>query len=52
LGVDSPAVAYLAYYVKTRDKVPPISLECVMKAVGLLEGMGRERLEPRKKNNE
>jgi hypothetical protein len=52
LGVDTPAEAYLANYVETRDKVPSISLECVMKATGLVENMGRERLKPRKKNNE
>ncbi len=51
-GIESPSEAYLASYVNNRDKVPPISLECVMKAAGLLETMGRERLKPRKKNNE
>ena len=51
-GIESPSEAYLASYGNNRDKVPPISLECVMKAAGLLEAMGRERLKPRKKNNE
>jgi hypothetical protein len=27
---------------------PAISLDCVLKAAGLIEQMGRERLEPRK----
>jgi hypothetical protein len=52
VDIESPSEAYLAGYVNNRDKVPPISLECVMKAAGLLEAMGRERLKPRKKNNE
>jgi hypothetical protein len=29
-------------------ETPPISLEAVMKAAGLIEKMGRERLKPRK----
>jgi hypothetical protein len=52
LGVDSPAEAYIANYVETRDKVPSISFECVMKATGLVENMGRERLKPRKEPQE
>ncbi|MBW1999912.1 MAG: hypothetical protein JRJ29_18370 [Deltaproteobacteria bacterium] len=49
LGIDNPSVEYLANYVKTREDVPSISLECVMKAAGLIESMGCGRLKPRKK---
>jgi IrrE N-terminal-like domain len=50
LGIDNPSEKYLAgYLVKNKDKdVPPISLECVMAASGLIERMGRVRLKPRK----
>jgi hypothetical protein len=50
LGIDNPSHEYLAGYVdNNKDKdVPPISLECVMAASGLIEKMGRERLKPRK----
>jgi hypothetical protein len=52
LGVNSPAEVYLANYVEARDKVPSISLECVMKATGLIEDMGSKRLKPRKEPKE
>jgi hypothetical protein len=48
LGIDNPSDEYLAGYVKAHDETPPISFECVMKAAGLIEQMGRERLKPRK----
>ena len=48
IGIDSPSATYLSGYVKGNDKVPPISLECVMKAAGLIEQMGRKRQKPRK----
>lgn len=48
LGIDNPAAKYLAGYVRGFEKTPPISLDCVMKAAGLIEQMGRERLKPRK----
>lgn len=48
LGISNPSDEYLAGYVKPGQDVPPISLECVMKAAGLIEQMGRERLKPRK----
>jgi len=52
LGIASPSAEYLANYVKTREDLPQISLECVMKTAGLIESMGRGRLKPRKKNGQ
>lgn len=48
LGVNTPSEQYLAGYVDSAEKVPPISLECVMKAAGLIETMSRQRMEARK----
>lgn len=48
LGIDNPSEEYLAGFVKNYSDVPPISLEAVMKASGLIEKMGRTRLKPRK----
>ena len=47
-GIDNPSDEYLANYVKEHAETPAISLDCVMKAAGLIEKMGRERLKPRK----
>lgn len=48
LGIDNPSDEYLAGFMKVNEETPPISLECVMKAAGLIEQMGRQRLMPRK----
>jgi hypothetical protein len=48
IGIDNPSDQYLAGYLSEKSEVPPISLECVMAASGLIEKMGRERLKPRK----
>lgn len=48
LGIDNPSDEYLAAYLRANKETPPISLEAVMKAAGLLEKMGRELLRPRK----
>lgn len=48
LGIDNPSDEYLAGYMNANKETPPISLEAVMKAAGLIERMGRERLKPRK----
>jgi len=48
LGIVSPSAQYLAEYVKGHEETPPISLDRVMVAAGLIERMGRERLKPRK----
>lgn len=48
LGIDNPSAEYLSDYVKSNEETPSISLDCVMKAAGLVEQMGRERLKLRK----
>jgi len=48
LGIKNPSEEYLAGYMGKNQEVPNISLECVMKAAGLIEQMGRQRLKPRK----
>lgn len=48
LGIDNPSDEYLSGYVGKNEETPAISLECVMRAAGLVEQMGRERLKPRK----
>jgi len=47
LGIDNPSEQYLAGYVSQEEQVPSISLECVMKAVRLIESMSRNKLKPR-----
>lgn len=49
IGIDSPSDEYLAGYLKENAETPTMSLDCVLKASGLIEQMGRERLKPRKK---
>ena len=48
LGVDSPSAEYLAGHLKPNAETLDLSLECVMRAGGLVEQMGRMRLLPRK----
>jgi len=48
LSIDNPSETYLAGYLAEGREVPSISLECVMKTVGLIEQMGRDRMNPRK----
>lgn len=48
LGIDNPSDQYLAGYMKENAETPSISLDCVMKAAGLIEQMGRVRMKPRK----
>jgi hypothetical protein len=48
LGIDNPSETYLGGYLKENAETPAISLDCIMKAAGLIEQMGRERLKPRK----
>jgi hypothetical protein len=47
-GMVNPSEEYLAGYIRNNEQTPSISLECVMKAAGLIEQMGRERLNLRK----
>jgi hypothetical protein len=48
LGIDNPSDQYLAGYMKEKAETPSMSLDCVMKAAGLIEQMGRVRMKPRK----
>jgi hypothetical protein len=41
LSIVNPSEQYLAGYL--HEETPSISLDCVMKAAGLIEQMGRER---------
>lgn len=47
LGIDNPSAEYLSGYLKANAEIPKISLDCVMKAAGLIEQMGREKLKAR-----
>jgi hypothetical protein len=48
LGLRNPSDTYLYRYLEANDQVPDISLECVVKAAGIIEGMRQKRLRPRK----
>jgi hypothetical protein len=48
LGIANPSAEYLSGYLDSNTEIPKISLDCVMKAAGLIEQMGRERLALRK----
>lgn len=47
-NIDNPSEKYLSGYVETQENVPSISLECVMKAAGLIENMSQQKMKPRK----
>ena len=47
LGIENPSEEYLSGYLKANAEIPKISLDCVMKAAGLIEQMGREKLKAR-----
>jgi len=48
IGIDTPSATYLIHYIGDNKEVPRISLECLMKAAGIIESMGQKRLKPRK----
>jgi hypothetical protein len=48
IGVDNPSEQYLSGYMDKNKETPPISLEAIMKAAGLIQKMGQERLKLRK----
>ncbi len=48
IGIDNPSEKYLAGYFGKNAEVPNISVDLIMKAAGLIEQMGRGRMEPRK----
>jgi hypothetical protein len=47
LGIDNPSEKYLANYFGANPEVPKISIDAVMKSAGLIEQMGRHRMDPR-----
>jgi hypothetical protein len=47
LGIDNPSDKYLSDYLGAHAEAPHISLDCVMKAAGLIEQMGRDPLKAR-----
>ena len=47
-GIDISSEQYLSHYLGEQEHVPPISLERVMKAAGLIESMSQRRMKPRK----
>lgn len=47
IGIDNPSEKYLAGYFGRNEEVPNISVDAVMKAAGLIEQMGRQRMKPR-----
>jgi len=48
IGVDNPSEQYLSGYMDENKETPPISLEAIMKAAGLIQKIGQERLRLRK----
>jgi hypothetical protein len=48
IGIENPSEAYLHGYLESDGQTPPVSLELVLAASGLIERMGRERLPLRK----
>jgi hypothetical protein len=48
VGIANPSAEYLSGYIKSKEDVPQISLECVMKAAGLIENMGCKKMKLRK----
>jgi hypothetical protein len=52
LGIETPSEEYLADYLGEGGKMPPISLETVIKMAGLIQRMGQSRLPLRKSSPE
>jgi hypothetical protein len=52
LGIDIPSDQYVAGYLMQNQPIPKISVECIMKAAGLIEEMGRQKLKLRKDREE
>jgi hypothetical protein len=48
LGITNPSANYLSGYYDRHGDVPAISLECVLKAAGLIEQMSTGWMKPRK----
>lgn len=52
LGIETNSARYVSGYLSGGDKMPPISLDTVMKAAGLIVQMGHEKLPLRKEPKE
>ena len=52
LGIETPSAEYLAGYLGEGGRMPPISLETVIKMTGLIQRMGQSRLPLRKSSQE
>ncbi len=48
VGISNPSAEYLSGYIESKEEVPKISLECLMKATGLIEKMGSQKMKLRK----
>lgn len=51
-GIQTPAEAYLTHFIDENERLPKISLECIMKSAGLIERMGKKNLKKRKEPKE
>jgi hypothetical protein len=51
-GIETPSAEYLAGYLGEGGRMPPISLETVIKMTGLIQRMGQSRLPLRKSSTE
>jgi hypothetical protein len=52
LGIDNPSEEYLSHHAQDHRETPPISLDRVLTAAGLIEQMGRERMKLRKQTGQ
>ena len=49
LGIHNPSAAYLSSYISSNETIPKISIENVLKAVGMIETRMKGRIKPCKK---
>jgi Zn-dependent peptidase ImmA (M78 family) len=52
MGIDTPSDEYLSSYLGKDPDIPDISLECIMKTIGLIEQMGKRLLGLRKQTSD
>ncbi|NBG88108.1 ImmA/IrrE family metallo-endopeptidase [Isachenkonia alkalipeptolytica] len=48
LGIHNPSAEYLSGYLSKNEEIPAISIDSVLKAVGIIESMLRNKIEPKK----
>lgn len=46
-GIENPSTEYLAGFVDTDTPTPPVALDAIIRAVTLIESMGRQFMKPR-----